>query len=59
MAVGAVVADTIAPHFSQTRYKPWPRIEAFVKGVPKGSIIADIGESARAHLLSTSPFPNV
>ena len=24
------VYDKIAPHFSHTRYKPWPRIEAFL-----------------------------
>ena len=24
------VYDKIAPHFSHTRYKPWPRIEGFL-----------------------------
>lgn len=35
--------DKIAPHFSSTRYKAWPKIEAFLKGLEKWSIVADIG----------------
>lgn len=37
------VYDKIAPHFSHTRYKPWPKIEAFLKSLPPGSLVADIG----------------
>ncbi|EGR33324.1 hypothetical protein IMG5_056220 [Ichthyophthirius multifiliis] len=37
------VYDKIAPHFSHTRYKPWPKIEEFLKSLPTGSLVADIG----------------
>lgn len=37
------VYDKIAPHFSHTRYKPWPKIEQFLNDLPKGSFIADVG----------------
>merc|ERR1712146_861169 len=39
----ANVYDKIAPHFSATRYKPWPRVADFVSSVPMGSILVDIG----------------
>lgn len=35
--------DTIATHFSKTRYMPWPRVAEFVKSLPPGSLVADIG----------------
>ena len=37
------VYEKIAPHFSNTRYKPWPKIADFINGQADGSIIADIG----------------
>ncbi|EKX38899.1 hypothetical protein GUITHDRAFT_115004 [Guillardia theta CCMP2712] len=37
------VYDTIASHFSETRYKPWPKVAAFLQGLPFGSIVADVG----------------
>ncbi|CAG8443233.1 2890_t:CDS:2 [Ambispora leptoticha] len=37
------VYEAIAPHFSKTRYKPWPVVEAFLKQLPSGSIGADVG----------------
>lgn len=37
------IYEKIAPHFSSTRYKPWPKIEAFLKGLEKGSVVADVG----------------
>lgn len=37
------VYDKIAPHFSHTRYKPWPKIEAFLKELPTASLVADVG----------------
>jgi ubiquinone/menaquinone biosynthesis C-methylase UbiE len=37
------VYEKIAPHFSNTRYKPWPKVEEFMNNVPPGSIVADIG----------------
>ncbi len=36
--------NTIAEHFSHTRYAPWPKVEAFIKShAPPGTIIADVG----------------
>ena len=37
------VYDSIAPHFSLTRYKPWPRVESFLLSLPTNSLVADIG----------------
>lgn len=38
------VYDRIAPHFSHTRYKPWPKIEKFLNQELKdGDIVLDIG----------------
>lgn len=37
------VYDNIASHFSQTRYKTWPVIQAFVESLPNGAVVADIG----------------
>lgn len=35
--------ESIASHFSITRYKPWPLIPAFLNSLPAGSIGADLG----------------
>lgn len=37
------VYEDIAPHFSSTRYKPWPKVADFVASFPAGSLVADIG----------------
>lgn len=40
------VTDTyekIAEHFSHTRYKPWPNVEKFLKGLDDYSLVLDIG----------------
>ncbi|KAH7107560.1 hypothetical protein BKA62DRAFT_610485 [Auriculariales sp. MPI-PUGE-AT-0066] len=37
------VYDTIADHFSSTRYKPWPVIATFVASISAGSIGLDSG----------------
>ncbi|XP_036598644.1 alkylated DNA repair protein alkB homolog 8 isoform X1 [Trichosurus vulpecula] len=37
------VYEEIAEHFSSTRHTPWPQIGAFLKALPKGSIVADVG----------------
>nr|OQO18848.1 hypothetical protein B0A51_15442 [Rachicladosporium sp. CCFEE 5018] len=37
------VYEEIAPHFSSTRYKPWPIIESYLKDLPGGSIGLDVG----------------
>lgn len=37
------VYDEIASHFSETRHSPWPEVEAFVRSLGAGSLLADIG----------------
>lgn len=37
------VYDKIAPHFSHTRYKKWPKVDEFVRSLPVGSFIMDAG----------------
>jgi alkylated DNA repair protein alkB family protein 8 len=37
------VYDKIAPHFSHTRYKKWPKVEEFVSNLPQGSFLMDAG----------------
>ena len=37
------VYNQIAPHFSQTRYKPWPLISQFLLSLPPGSVGLDVG----------------
>lgn len=37
------VYSQIAPHFSDTRYKPWPKVAEFLLGLPEWSIVADVG----------------
>ena len=41
------VYSQIAEHFSDTRFKPWPRIAQFLMEQPPGSLIADVGEYKR------------
>jgi len=37
------VYDAIASHWNHTRYKAWPKVEAFIRGLPRGSLVADLG----------------
>ncbi|KFP74957.1 Alkylated DNA repair protein alkB 8, partial [Acanthisitta chloris] len=37
------VYEEIATHFSSTRHSPWPRIVEFLRSLPAGSVVADIG----------------
>ena len=37
------VYDKIAPHFSHTRYKPWPKIQKFLNQLEPGSVVFDVG----------------
>jgi SAM-dependent methyltransferase len=37
------VYECIAQHFSNTRHKPWPIVESWLKDLPSGSLVADIG----------------
>jgi len=35
--------EKIAPHFSTTRYRPWPKVESFLNSLPVGTLVGDIG----------------
>eukprot|EP01124_Arcella_intermedia_P004748 TRINITY_DN1271_c0_g2_i2.p1 TRINITY_DN1271_c0_g2~~TRINITY_DN1271_c0_g2_i2.p1 ORF type:complete len:577 (-),score=146.76 TRINITY_DN1271_c0_g2_i2:43-1677(-) len=48
------IYDTIAPHFSDTRHKPWPKINTFLEGLPAGSLVCDVG-SGNGKYLGTNP----
>ncbi|XP_013921711.1 PREDICTED: alkylated DNA repair protein alkB homolog 8 [Thamnophis sirtalis] len=37
------VYEDIARHFSNTRHSPWPQVMEFLKGLPCGAIVADVG----------------
>mmetsp|Transcript_22717 Transcript_22717/g.44573 ORF Transcript_22717/g.44573 Transcript_22717/m.44573 type:complete len:363 (-) Transcript_22717:308-1396(-) len=37
------VYDSIAPHWHGTRYKAWPKVESFVRGLAPGSLVGDFG----------------
>ena len=37
------VYDRVARSFDKTRTKEWSRVEAFIRGIPEGSTLADIG----------------
>ncbi|KAK9240343.1 S-adenosyl-L-methionine-dependent methyltransferase [Lipomyces kononenkoae] len=48
------IYDQIAPHFSQTRYKPWPVVQRYLESRPRGSIGLDIG-CGNGKYLSVNP----
>ncbi|CDJ48906.1 hypothetical protein, conserved [Eimeria brunetti] len=33
----------IAPHFSNTRNRPWPRVAAFIESLPPDALLVDVG----------------
>ena len=37
------VYEKIAPHFSNTRYKPWPLIQKYLNSLPVGTLNCDVG----------------
>lgn len=37
------VYDQIAPKFSEISQKAWPNVRRFLKDLPPGSVVADIG----------------
>ena len=39
------VYSSIATHFSDTRYNPWPRVAEFLSSLPPGSLVADVGKN--------------
>jgi ubiquinone/menaquinone biosynthesis C-methylase UbiE len=46
------VYDKIAPHFSHTRYKKWPKVADFIAQLPEGSFLMDAGCGNGKNLLS-------
>lgn len=38
-----LVYESIAAHFSASRYKEWPRIASFIQTLPPFSLVADVG----------------
>ncbi|KZT09467.1 S-adenosyl-L-methionine-dependent methyltransferase [Laetiporus sulphureus 93-53] len=51
------VYDEIAPHFSSTRYKPWPIIASFLASIPTGWVGLDSGTGNGKYLLLPSDRP--
>ncbi|KAI0374965.1 S-adenosyl-L-methionine-dependent methyltransferase [Pilatotrama ljubarskyi] len=51
------VYDEIAPHFSSTRYKPWPIIAAFLSSLPTGWVGVDLGTGNGKYLPLPSERP--
>lgn len=49
------VYETIAPHFSSTRHKPWPLVTAFLASLPPGSLVLDAGCGNGKYLLPDTP----
>ncbi|XP_067631080.1 alkylated DNA repair protein alkB homolog 8 [Eurosta solidaginis] len=37
------VYERIAPHFSETRHTPWPRVAEFLRSFTLGSVLLDVG----------------
>ncbi|XP_072332860.1 tRNA (carboxymethyluridine(34)-5-O)-methyltransferase ALKBH8 isoform X1 [Scyliorhinus torazame] len=37
------VYDGIADHFSSTRHTPWPKVTEFLKAMPAGAFVVDVG----------------
>jgi alkylated DNA repair protein alkB family protein 8 len=48
------VYDKIAPHFSHTRYKMWPKVADFVSRQTQGSFLMDTGCGNGKNLMSAS-----
>ncbi|KAH9063506.1 hypothetical protein EDB87DRAFT_1558181 [Lactarius vividus] len=51
------VYDQIAPHFSSTRYKPWPLISRFLLSIPTGWIGLDSGTGNGKYLPLPTDHP--
>ena len=52
------VYDKIAIHFSHTRYKPWAKVEEFLKNLPDNSFVGDIG-CGNGKYLKVNPKINI
>ncbi|KAH9079342.1 S-adenosyl-L-methionine-dependent methyltransferase [Lactarius deliciosus] len=51
------VYDQIAPHFSSTRYKPWPLISRFLLSIPTGWVGLDSGTGNGKYLPLPTDHP--
>lgn len=51
------VYDQIAPHFSSTRYKPWPLISKFLLSIPTGWVGLDSGTGNGKYLPLPTSHP--
>ncbi|GAB9471669.1 Alkylated dna repair protein alkb 8 [Globisporangium polare] len=47
--------ETVASHFSSTRYNPWPRVAEFVRTLEPGSVVVDIGCGNGKYMKCLSP----
>lgn len=50
--------ENIAKHFSDTRYKPWPKVEAFLQALPPHSLVLDIG-CGNGKYISSNPITRI
>ena len=48
------VYEAIAPHFSSTRYKPWPRVSEFLDSLPPDTLGLDSGAGNGKYVPSAS-----
>lgn len=45
------VYDQLSHHFSDERYRPWPRVRHFLEQLEPGSLVCDAGNSLHHHLI--------
>ncbi|CAM9594636.1 unnamed protein product [Bubo scandiacus] len=50
------VYEKIAPYFSDTHYKAWPKVQQFISQQEPGSLIADIGENGKYLHISSQVY---
>ncbi|KAJ0179590.1 hypothetical protein K1T71_005302 [Dendrolimus kikuchii] len=48
------VYEKIAGHFSTTRHKPWPKVVEFMRNVPTGAVVLDLGCGNGKNILPTN-----
>ncbi len=42
-SIGLDVYDQLSHHFSEERYRPWPRVRQFLEQLEPGSLVCDAG----------------
>jgi hypothetical protein len=50
------VYDQIAPKFSEISQKAWPNVRRFLKELPPGSIVADIGKNFKLRYIEICKY---